>query len=69
MPTPAIQHHSAVVYDTGQCHREFIPVLLIRIHKIRILLGLIDPDPSVRVTDPAPGPDPSIIKHCFVTFL
>ncbi len=29
--------------------------------RIRLLLGLLDPDPIVRVTDPAP--DPSIIKQ------
>jgi hypothetical protein len=30
-------------------------------HRIRIFLGLLDPDPLVRGTDPAP--DPSIIKQ------
>jgi hypothetical protein len=38
------------------------PVLQIRIH---VFLGLLDPDPDslVRGTDPAPDPDPSIIKQ------
>ncbi len=30
---------------------------------IRMFLGLLDPDPLVRCTDPAPAPDPSIIKQ------
>jgi hypothetical protein len=28
-----------------------------------VVLGLLDPDPLVRVTDPVPDPDPSIIKQ------
>ncbi len=39
----------------------FVAVLRIRIRRIRIFLGLLDPDPFVRGTDP--GPDPSIIKQ------
>ncbi len=35
------------------------PVLRIRIRKIRIFLGLLDPDPLVRGTDA----DPSIMKQ------
>jgi hypothetical protein len=33
--------------------------------RIRMFLGLLDPDPDplVRGTDPAPAPDPSIIKQ------
>jgi hypothetical protein len=51
-------------------------VLRIRIRRIRMFLGLLDPDPLVRGTDPDPAPDPSIISknikknlnsHCFVT--
>ncbi len=34
-------------------------VLRIRIHRIHVLLGLLDPDPLVRGMDP----DPSIIKQ------
>jgi hypothetical protein len=39
----------------------FVPVLRIRIHRIHMFLGLLDPDPLVRgmVTDP----DPSIIEQ------
>ncbi len=43
------------------------PVLGIRIHRIHMFLGLLDPDldPSVRGMnpDPAPDPDPSITKQ------
>jgi hypothetical protein len=46
-------------------------VLRIRIHRIHIFLGLLDPDPLVRGMDPDPAldpdpdpaPDPSIIKQ------
>ncbi len=30
--------------------------------QIRMFLGLLDPDPFARRTDPDPDPDPSIIK-------
>jgi hypothetical protein len=40
----------------------FATVLRIRICRIH-MLGLLDPDPSVRGTDPAPAPDLSIIKQ------
>ena len=39
------------------------PVLRIRIHRIYVFLGLLDPDPLVRGMDPDPGLDPSIIKQ------
>jgi hypothetical protein len=39
------------------------PVLRIRIHRIHMFLGLLDPDPLVRSMDPDPAPDPSIIKQ------
>jgi hypothetical protein len=48
------------------------PLLWIRVRKIRMFLGLLNPDPLVRGTDP----DPSFIKknskknlesYCFVT--
>jgi hypothetical protein len=51
-------------------------VLRIRIHRIHVFLGLLDPDLLVRGMDPDPGLDPSIIKqnskenldfYCFVT--
>jgi hypothetical protein len=40
-------------------------VLRIRIHRIHVFLGLLDPDPLVRRMDPDPAPDPvpSIIKQ------
>jgi hypothetical protein len=52
--------------------------ILIRIHRIHVVLGLLDPDPDplVRGMDPDPGLDPSNIKQnskksldfsCFVT--
>jgi hypothetical protein len=52
-------------------------VLRIRIHRIHVFLGLLDPDPLVRGMDPDPGLDTSIIKqnskenrdfYCLVTF-
>jgi hypothetical protein len=42
---------------------QFRPVLRIRIRRIHMFLGLTDPDLLVRDTDPAPDPDPSIIKQ------
>ncbi len=43
------------------------PVLRIRIHRIHMFLGLLDPDPDPSVRginpDPAPDPDPSITKQ------
>jgi hypothetical protein len=45
----------------------FAAVLRIWIHRIHVFLGLLDPDPLVRGMDPdldpAPDPDPSIIKQ------
>ncbi len=47
----------------------FLPVLRIRIHRIHMFLGLLDPDPDplVRGMDPDPAldpnPDPSIIMQ------
>ncbi len=42
-------------------------VLRIRIHRIHMFLGLLDPDPDPSVRgidpDPTPDPDPSIIKQ------
>jgi len=40
-------------------------VLRIRIHRIKMFLGLLDPDPLVRGMDPDPAldPDPSVIKQ------
>jgi hypothetical protein len=38
-----------------------VPVLRIRIHRIHMFLGLLDPDPLVRGMDP--DPDPFIIKQ------
>ena len=44
-------------------------VLRIRIHRIHMFLGLLDPDPLVKGMDPDPDPaldpdpDPSIIKQ------
>ena len=35
-------------------------VLRIRIHRIHMFLGLLDPDPLVKGMDPAPAPDPFI---------
>jgi hypothetical protein len=39
--------------------RVFEPVYEIRLHRIHMFLGLLDPDPLVRAVDP--DPDPSII--------
>ncbi len=35
----------------------------VRIHRIHMFLGLLDPDPLVRGIDPDPAPDPSTIKQ------
>ncbi len=42
-----------------------VAVLRIRIHRIHMFLGLLDPDPLVRGMDPdpSPDPDPSIIMQ------
>ncbi len=41
------------------------PEFRIRIHRIHMFLGLLDPDPdpSVRGMDSAPDPDPSVIMQ------
>jgi hypothetical protein len=39
-----------------------------RIRRIRMFLGLLDPDPFARCTDLAPDLDPSIIKQNFLLF-
>jgi hypothetical protein len=39
-----------------QIFLHFVPVLGIRIRRILMFLGLPDPDPLVRGTDPAPAP-------------
>jgi hypothetical protein len=38
-------------------------VLRIRIHRIHMFLGILDPDPLVEGMDPDPDPDPSVIKQ------
>jgi hypothetical protein len=44
------------------------PVLRIRIHRIHVFLGLLDPGPLVRGMDPESDLDPSSIDfYCFVT--
>ncbi len=50
-------------YRCSYARYRYPPVLRVRIHRIRMFLGLLDPDPLVRGTDPAqdPAPDPSII--------
>jgi hypothetical protein len=40
-----------------------LPVLGIRIRRIRMFLGLRDPDPLVRGTDPDPATDPSLFRN------
>jgi hypothetical protein len=39
------------------------PVLRIRIHRIHVFLGLLDPDPDQLVRGMDPDPGPSIIKQ------
>ncbi len=41
---------------TQMIERLLVPVLGIRIRRIYMFLGLPDPDPLVRGTDPDPGP-------------
>jgi hypothetical protein len=65
--------HHAVINDDDICgavfFREFAAVLRIRIHRIHVFLGLLDPDPDLLVrgmdpdSDPAPDLDTSIIKQ------
>jgi hypothetical protein len=46
--------------------KPYIPVVLrirIRIHRIHVFLGLLDPDPDSLVRGLDPDPDPSIIKQ------
>ncbi len=38
-------------------------VLRIRIRRVCMFLGLLDPDPLVRGMDPDPDPDPSITNQ------
>jgi hypothetical protein len=38
-------------------------IICIAVLRIRMFLGLLDPEPLVRGTDPDPDPDPSIIKQ------
>jgi hypothetical protein len=45
----------------GNISLRFQAVLRIRIRRIRMFLGLLDPDPLVRGVDP--DPDPSINKQ------
>jgi hypothetical protein len=45
--------------ESGTLHTECLPVLRNRIRRIHMFLGLPDPDPLVRDTDP----DPSIVKQ------
>jgi hypothetical protein len=51
-------------YRCSYLRCRYSPVLRIRIRRIRMFLGLLDPDPFVRGTDLAPdrAADPSIIK-------
>jgi hypothetical protein len=46
-------------------YRTYLPVLRIRIriHRIHMYLGLLDPDPDPLVTSMDPDPDPSIIMQ------
>ncbi len=45
--------------------RDILAVLRIwiRIHRIHMFLGLLDPDPLFKGMDPDTDPDPSIIKQ------
>jgi hypothetical protein len=60
--------HVGAVLRTGRGSWN-IPVLRIRIHRIHMFLGLLDPDPDQLIRgmdpdpDPALDPDPSIIKQ------
>ena len=60
--TPDRYRVSHLPFSTGK------PVLRIRIriHRIHMFLGLLDPDPLVRGMDP--DPDPSVIKQSFLLF-
>jgi hypothetical protein len=47
------------------CFSESATVLRIRIHRIHVFLGLLDPDPDPLISgmDPDSDPDSSIIKQ------
>jgi hypothetical protein len=60
---PLWRHLHQAIRDSGQSSlRSFGPVLGIRIRRIRMFLGLQDPDPEplVRGTDPDQALDPSL---------
>ncbi len=51
-----------------------LPVLRIRIRRIRMFVGLLDPDPLVRGMDPDPSitkqkSKKNLVSYCFVTFI
>jgi hypothetical protein len=55
--------HSGITFKVSHSISPTKPVLRIRIriHRIHVLLGLLDPDPLVRGVDP--DPDPSMIMQ------
>ena len=57
--------HTKIINDCQQSRKQpsFQPMLEIRIRMIRMLLGLMDPDPLDEGTDTDPDPDPSITKQ------
>ncbi len=54
-----------VGHPPSTSHQLTEAVFRIRIHRIHMFLGLLDPDPDplVRCMDPVPVPDPSIIMQ------
>ncbi len=63
-PDPAFH----INVDPWACYDCFLVAVLriwirIRIHRIHMFLGQLDPDPLVRGMDSDPAPDPSIIMQ------
>ena len=56
---------SILSFDIGPPVLSFRSVFRIRIHRIHMFLGLLDPDPLVRGMDPDldPDPNPSVSKQ------
>jgi hypothetical protein len=48
--------------SSSKCSNVFFSVLRIRIRRIHMYFGVLDPDPDPRVGDMEPDPNPIIIK-------
>ncbi len=64
LPVPVPQHWLHSIFMFGDFFSVLRIRIRIRVHRIYMFLGLLDPDPSVRGMDPEPNLDldPSITK-------